>query len=366
MFLRNEIDKMRKEIRTDAYAMSVGEWISMWESGELDIHPAFQRFFRWSNAQKSSLIESIFLGIPLPPIFVSQRKDGIWDVVDGLQRLSTIFHLVGNLKDERGDKVEPLILSGTKYLPLLEGKKWIDDDETKSFTQEERLLIKRSKIGVNIILQESDEKAKYELFQRLNTGGSHLTGQEIRNCILVMLNRSRFDWLKKLSEDNNFRDCISLSTRALNEQYDMELVLRFLILVEFDSNEVSKYPDMGSYLTEKMMKIAEDRDFDIDGYRKLFEKTFELLYAKCKQNAFRKFDKSKSTFTGGFSVSAFEAVATGIAGAIKNDSEVVADVETKIKEMWETQEFTDNSGTGFNAKRRVPHLVPFGIHFFKI
>ena len=88
--LENEINEKRKEIRTDGYPMSIGEWISMYEKGEIDIHPEFQRFFRWTELQKTNLIESILLGIPIPPIFVSQRPDGVWDVVDGLQRLSTI------------------------------------------------------------------------------------------------------------------------------------------------------------------------------------------------------------------------------------------------------------------------------------
>ena len=97
MALQDEIDQKRREIRTDGYAMSIGEWINLYEKGELDIHPEFQRFYRWSEIQKTNLIESILLGIPIPPIFVSQRKDGIWDVVDGVQRLSTIFQLLNGL-----------------------------------------------------------------------------------------------------------------------------------------------------------------------------------------------------------------------------------------------------------------------------
>ena len=121
MSLIDEIDSRRREIRTDGYAMSIGEWISLYEKKELDIHPEFQRFFRWSDTQKTNLIESILLGIPLPPIFVSQRTNGVWDVVDGLQRLSTIFQLIGILKDEKGKAVAPLVLQGTKYLPSLSG-----------------------------------------------------------------------------------------------------------------------------------------------------------------------------------------------------------------------------------------------------
>ena len=102
MTLQVEIDEARAEIRTDSYAVSIGEWISLYEKNELDIHPEFQRFFRWSPEQKSRLVESILLGIPIPQIFVAQRPDGIWDVVDGVQRLSTIYQLAGILRDEKG------------------------------------------------------------------------------------------------------------------------------------------------------------------------------------------------------------------------------------------------------------------------
>jgi uncharacterized protein DUF262 len=104
--------------------MSVGELMNLHRDGELDIHPEFQRFFRWTNQQKSRFVESLLLGIPLPSIFVSQRTDGVWDVIDGLQRLSTILQLAGVLRDETGAPVEPLRLSATKYLPSLEGKIW--------------------------------------------------------------------------------------------------------------------------------------------------------------------------------------------------------------------------------------------------
>jgi len=101
MALQEEINEKKKEISTDGYPMSIGELMSLYKEGELDIHPEFQRFFRWSIQQKSKLIESILLGIPIPSIFVSQRQDGIWDVVDGLQRLSTIFEFIGLLRDEK-------------------------------------------------------------------------------------------------------------------------------------------------------------------------------------------------------------------------------------------------------------------------
>lgn len=123
MGLEEEIQRERAEIRSDGYPMSIGELISLYRDGELDIHPEFQRFYRWSEAQKSRLIESMLLGIPIPSIFVSQRQDGVWDVVDGLQRLSTIYELVGILEDEQGDRLSPLTLTKTRYLPSLEGER---------------------------------------------------------------------------------------------------------------------------------------------------------------------------------------------------------------------------------------------------
>src|SRR5262249_30131097 len=100
--------------------MSIGELANMYRDGDLDIHPAFQRFFRWDANQKSRWIESLLLGIPTPSVFVAQRKDGVWDVVDGLQRLSTIFEFMGILRDDKGQLKPPLVLEGTRYLPSLE------------------------------------------------------------------------------------------------------------------------------------------------------------------------------------------------------------------------------------------------------
>ncbi|MBU4432755.1 DUF262 domain-containing protein, partial [Patescibacteria group bacterium] len=167
MSLTDQINKKRKEIKTDGYPMSISEWISMYEKKELDIHPEFQRFYRWSPSQKTGLIESILLGIPLPPIFVSQRDDGVWDVVDGLQRLSTIFQFAGILRDEKGKDVAPLVLQKTKYLPSLQGIQWNNlATPSKTLPKELQLLIKRSKLSASIVLKESDETAKYDLFQR--------------------------------------------------------------------------------------------------------------------------------------------------------------------------------------------------------
>lgn len=99
-------------------------YVPLYRDGDIDIHPEFQRIFRWNSTQKSRLIESILLGIPIPPIFVSQRDDGVWDVIDGVQRLSTVLEFVGEYRDDAGQRVAPSVLTTTEYLPALEGYRW--------------------------------------------------------------------------------------------------------------------------------------------------------------------------------------------------------------------------------------------------
>lgn len=363
MPLQDEIDVMRKEIRTDGYGMSIGEWISLYENKEIDIHPEFQRFYRWSENQKSNLIESIFLGIPIPPIFVSQRKDGVWDVVDGLQRLSTIYQFVGILKDENGNNIEPLILQKTKYLPALQGKKWNNPtDPATSLTMEQRLIIKRAKIDVSIVLRESDEMAKFELFQRLNTGGSNLTPQEVRNCILVMVNPSFYKWLRELSNFAPFQECIALSEKNIAEQYDMELALRYLIFSKINMDDFDRSGDVGEYITNQMIKLAQAKDFDYENAKSRFENTFRLLGATLGTDSFRRFDGL--SFKGGFLLSPFEVIACGLGYNFPNIPEPDSAVQ-KIKELYSNETYQRWSGSGVRANSRLPYLIPLGRDLFK-
>ena len=163
--LQEQIDTMSKSIKTDSYPMSIGELAALYRDGDLDISPVYQRMFRWDMEQQSALIESILLQIPIPPIYVYQSEDGKWNLIDGQQRLSTIFKFMGILKKDMHDvddeetnedlyEREPL--TRTKFLPALEGKYWEDDDPEKSLTDAQRRYIKRSRILIIIIDKSSD------------------------------------------------------------------------------------------------------------------------------------------------------------------------------------------------------------------
>jgi uncharacterized protein with ParB-like and HNH nuclease domain len=371
MSLQDEIDKTRQEIRTDGYSMSIGEWISLYENSEIDIHPNFQRFFRWSDHQKSTFIESILLGIPIPPIFVSQRDDGVWDVVDGVQRLSTIYEFVGLLKKDESEKDEsdnngyPVALQKTTYLASLEGKKWDDpNDKDNSFTQTQRLLIKRSKIAVNIVEKESDEMIKYELFQRLNTGGSVATHQEVRNCILLMLNKDLYQLMRSLADYEPFKKCTALSDRLYEEQYDIELVLRFILLFDKDEENIKKLGrDVHVFLTEKMREMASDKDLDYHHIETAFKTTFDLLNETTGDDSFKRYKSEQNRFLGGFLLSAYEVVALGIGYNYKNLPQT-NQISERIKSIWSHPTYKKWSGAGVNAAIRLPYLIPLGRQVF--
>ncbi|AZM47151.1 hypothetical protein DMB38_16315 [Streptomyces sp. WAC 06738] len=371
MTLQDEIEAGRSTVKADAYAMSIGEVVNLYRDRELVIRPEFQRLFRWSQSKKSRLIESILLGIPLPSIFVMQRHDGVWEVIDGLQRLSTILEFMGELRDERtGELRPPSQLQGTRYLPSLEGLSFEGVDEGVGLTPGQRISLKRSKLDFKILLPESDEKAKYELFDRLNSGGEAPSAQEVRNCQLIMMNRDFFLWLEELRSDSTFDACTLISTRAAEEQYDLELVCRFMTLISSSLQELKEMESVDLFLTDKMLGLAGRESFDRAGLGKVFRDTFGLLAAALESDSFRRYDKSKTRFLGGFSVSAFEAVTVGVASNLEAwarvpEKERHRELRGRVEEMWSEDFFRSQARGGVRGTTRIPVTIPAAKEFFR-
>ena len=369
MGLDQEVTERRSEIHSDGYPMSIGELINLYRDEELDIHPEFQRYFRWSDEQKSRLIESILLGIPIPSVFVSQRDDGVWDVIDGIQRLSTIFELAGILKDENGQALPPLVLKKTRYLPSLEGKLWANEPVESAIGTANRLIIRRSKIDVKIVLRESSESSKYELFQRLNTGGSQLTDQELRNAMLISVNPEIYRWIANLAKNEDFQNCISLSDKLLQEQYDLELVIRFLLFRKLNERELSSVGDIGEFLSDRIVDFAHKKDFHQRSCIEevAFNFTFNKLFHSLEERSFRKYDHQKSRHMGGFLISAFEPIALGLGfhyETYANGDTRLPNIQEVAKDLWKNEEFLGHSGSGVRASSRLPTNIPLGRKLF--
>ena len=347
MSLQDEIVERSSKIFRDAYQMSIGELINIYKDGEMDIHPEFQRVFRWSESQKTRLIESIMLNIPIPSIFVSQNDEGVWDVIDGVQRLSTIFQFVGIFKDEDNNDIEPLVLQKTDYLPSFEGMMWSNlDNPDKSFTKEQQLAFKRARIDVIIVKKESDPNTKYELFQRLNTGGSKLSDQEVRNCLMIMTNREFYVFLDSLSKNEDFNECITITDRKEDEQFKLELILRLLIAVKMNLDDTSNFQMQ-----------------DYESVKDKFNRTFKLLNELLGEDSFKKYTDEKHK--GAFLVAAFQGIASGVYLNIDYlehvDSDVMID---KIRKFYDEEVYLESTKKGARAVPRFKDLTLLGKEFF--
>ena len=364
MSLKEEIAEKRKDMIVDSYPMSIGEVMNLYKDGELDVHPEFQRFFRWDEEQKTKLIESVLLGIPIPPIFVSQKTNGTWDVIDGQQRLSTILQFLHVLKKDDGTQYGPLILRSTKFLPSLGGVCW---DDENLFLPEQKITFKREKLYFTIIKETAENDAsKYEMFQRLNTGGTHLSAQEIRNCLMIMINKPLYELMNELHDDTNFKECTPLTDTQAEERYDLELIVRYLLYVGF-SNEflekIDKSRSMDVFLTEELEYYAQNKDnSQIQESKEKFPRIFSLLNDVLGENVFKKYQDGR--FKGQVMLAGFESIIPGLFLYLDYWESHREELVERIKQIYAQEEFINATRRGTRALDRMSQLIKFSRVWF--
>lgn len=304
--LEAELSNARNTLTADRLDMSFGELINMYDSGELIIDPEFQRYFRWDTYQRTRFIESILLGIPVPSIFMAEDTDGKWEVVDGLQRISTILAYFGKIRGNKESENGWAMCEGD-LVAQLDGKTL--DDLPLRF----QLNIKRASVRIEVIKWDSRYDMRYELFNRLNTGGSPLTEQEVRNCIFRGSGSTLTDEIHQLAENDILIKYVRPTERQKSQLYVDELVLRFYALLW----SASPLKNLGEHLTEFMKKASED----ISLYENKKELFLEVL------NVVDRIGETK-LFQGNnyqFSPSKYDAIMIGIAQNVQGH---LQDIET--------------------------------------
>ncbi len=360
--LETAVTEARRTIAADGYPMSIGELTNLYKDGELLVRPEFQRFFRWTPTQKSRLVESLLLGIPLPSIFVSQSEGGKWELVDGLQRVSTILELQGELRDTDGKTLPPLVLKGTTFLPALEGRQWESEEEAKSLSQALRLDIKRTKIDLKIIKRESSPQAKYDLFQRLNNYGSRLTAQELRAALLVAVSPKFLAWAERLAKYPSFVSTTNLREQLRQERYDLELVLRFLVLHAYPDDKVSRsaFQEFSQFLDGATVALASAHPDGDESLETTFKKTFDVIATNGGDTVFHKWNTKRNYFVGPFLNTAFEVFALGLGYHIANGSPYRTNLLELAQEFWSRPEVTGGFATGRATSERLADFIPRG------
>ena len=175
-------DLNSRKLYIDKSDKSMSDLFRMIKEREVNLQPDFQRGFIWDKGTMSRFIESLLLSIPIPTVFLSENNDDTFDVIDGQQRLTTIFAFMSSSLDERTSlpehlkELQPLRLSGLDTLKNL-NKTTYDDlgDKKRKFNN--------VSIPVVIIKKDSSEDIKYDIFSRINRGSIKLNNQELLNVM---------------------------------------------------------------------------------------------------------------------------------------------------------------------------------------
>ena len=276
--LIENVDNQIIKIRTKSLDVSFNELYDMYKDGELIISPDYQRLFRWGAEKQSRFVESLLLEMPVPPIFVIETGEGVYELIDGLQRISSYLHfrgeqLLGNLNSSG------LVLDGCDIVSDLNGLKF--NDLPKAL----QIKMKRSFVRMEVIRKESEAALKYYMFKRLNTGGELLSEQEIRNCTIRLLDSTAINFIEECSQNKDFQNAIRrVGEDKLNMRYDQELVVRFFAI----KNDIDNYRyPVNDYLTRFLEKVTEQSiNFDYNKERFIFNATFSFINRKFGSDAF--------------------------------------------------------------------------------
>lgn len=305
----------------------------------IDIAPEYQRHFKWNTTRQSALIESLILGIPIPSLFMATNPDSSWEVVDGLQRLTSLINFIGKAEDLANTEVQykPLILTGMEKLDQMNGVSFGELPKSMQF-----MLLTRP-LRVTVLNDRSDFGVRYDLFERLNTGGVILHEQEIRNCIFI----GEFnDFIKELAVDPVFRSVVKMTENAERSGSYEELVLRFFAYFEDRDQFVHSVKGfLNKYMEKKTRSFKNKASLE-----KTFTETFAFLQKSLPDGIVR---GSRKNITP---VILYEAISVGAAVAISGGKRVKAASALRLLDDKELKALTTGAT---NAKKMVVDRIEY-------
>ena len=255
---------------------SLSDLMSFIKDGDVELSPHFQRHFIWDRTRQSKLIESIFLGLPLPSIYLSQYDDGRLTVVDGLQRITSVQKFLN----------DDLRLTNLEYMTQCNGYVYSELEAFQIVTPLQLRRFKQTQLQCYIIDYRSPQGLKYDLFRRLNTGGKPLNNQEIRNC----LSRPFVQDVLACMTDKDFKIATDGSVRSIRME-DQEVALRFIYFYDqyAESEPVGKYNgNMDATLNEYVGVLNSRKPEQLEQYVTLFNQAMRDANSLFHQYAFRK------------------------------------------------------------------------------
>lgn len=331
-----QLDREKRSVSYDAYDIAIRQLIDMARGGEINIAPDYQRHFVWKDDRESELIESLYLGIPVPSLFMATNKDGTWEVVDGVQRISTLLHFCGG--EEVLGKIgrdAPLRLKNLTKLSALNNMTF------KDLPSSVQLAFMLRPMRVTTLNDKSDLQVRYELFERLNTGGVSLHSQEIRGSVFRgPINKQ----IKDLAKNEDFRKILIVPNREKQtEAVYEECVVRFFAFEE----KYTKFPHLvtkflNDYMKEHNSKGIHSSKID------LFEKVMEFVARELPDGITRARNATP--------LNLYEAVTVGTALTMRSGANPKKGV---LAQLLNDADLTKMTQSGTNNRKMVVGRIEF-------
>lgn len=256
------------KIRITTKNFTIRELYNQITEKELDLAPDFQRSFVWEHRRQVRLIESLLLGIPLPAFYFNQDSQGAFQVIDGVQRLTTVKLFMSNVLTLQDTHLE--------YLKHMQGLTYdtLDAPIRRSFAG--------TQIVAHVIEPQTPDEVKYDIFNRVNTGGSPLTAQEIRHCMSKAPSRNL---LRSLVERESFDEATAFAfwskdpegqrIRDNRRMADREMALRFCAFRNTSIADYERANSLDGFLLEFTRRIdsGDIAEVDLIGLKEAFERS---------------------------------------------------------------------------------------------
>lgn len=316
--------------------LSFRELITMYKEGEL-AKPELQRYYVWDKHEASKFIESLLFGLPVPSIFLARGKREQKLIVDGYQRIMTVYDYVRGIfsKDNKVFKLSNTARINSRW----RGKAFSELEE------HERRRINSSTIHAIIFEQrhpKDSDTSLYQIFERINTTGRTLTTQEIRNCAYQgLFNTLLFD----LNKTKEWRELFG-SEEVDSRMRDIEFILRFIAIAESDLEALRKEQrqiSMKKFLNDFMGSSKSKNQNNLDKWRSNFIKTIEYIHKNIGVHAFHNIaSKDHGKYVNRFHPTIFDAVACATSIALEKVPDInVPDLEKKRLKLLATEKFMD-------------------------
>ncbi|MGB9446750.1 MAG: DUF262 domain-containing protein [Candidatus Acidiferrum sp.] len=322
---------------------------------QIDLNPDFQRRDRWDVDKQSRFIESIIMNVPIPPVFLGEDQYGKYVVLDGRQRLTAIRDFLSNLYK----------LSGLKVWEDLNGQNYNDLQKKKLAA-----AITRRFIPAVVILKESSSQVKYDVFDRLNTGGVIAEPMEIRNAVFQGVFNKLIRDLADLAEFRRLWEIPSgpgqiEKNRLYRDMSDVELVLRFFALSEYEQMDMKFKDYLGDFMDRRNKEYIKNPDLAATD-RERFRRAIENCWIVFGADVFRKSAGAKK------SAPLADAVMISLADypsdvVIARAANIRAAINTLLTGDEERhKEFQKAFGTGTNGKGAIRTRVELAKEAVKV